>query len=81
MSASNSTDAPGSLDLLALSTLWRAHDPAQWQQRDDLYARTAERFLALGEPLLAFDVVNEALQQRPDDPDLQTLEALALARG
>ena len=80
-STNSSTDAPESLDLLALCTLWRAHDAAQWQQHEDLYARTAERFLALGEPLLAFDVVNAALQQRPRDPDLQTLEALALARA
>ncbi len=43
-------------------------------------AQRAHGMLRDGEPLLAYDVVREALQRWPDDPGLRALEGLALAR-
>jgi class 3 adenylate cyclase len=44
-------------------------------------ASLAEKFLGQGEPLLAYDVVSEALAKWPTDVRLRQLQGLALARS
>jgi class 3 adenylate cyclase len=68
------------LDMTALYTLWRTHDKQAWQQSREGYIKLATRLLRSGEPLLAFDVISEALSIWIGDPALMVLEALALAR-
>ena len=41
----------------------------------------AEKFLAQGEPLLAYDLVSEGLMKWPQDVRLRQLQGLALARS
>jgi class 3 adenylate cyclase len=68
------------LDLTPLYVLWRTHDKQAWQDSPKAYAKLATRLLRSGEPLLAFDVISEALTVWPSDSSLIVLEALALAR-
>jgi len=67
------------LDLAALLTLWRTHDAATWAVSPEPYRLLVERLRATGEPLLAYDVVQEGLEHCPDDLRLRQLHALALA--
>jgi class 3 adenylate cyclase len=67
-------------DYPTLQALWRGHEREDWRLRPEIYASVAERGLALGEPLFAYDVLGEALAFRPQDARLKTLRALALAR-
>jgi class 3 adenylate cyclase len=71
----------GVLDLTALLTAWRAHDPQVWQHRPATYAVLAERILNAGEPLVAYDVLTEGLKHAPRDVRLRQLQALALSRS
>ena len=41
----------------------------------------AEKFLAQGEPLLAYDAIGEGLTRSPDNIRLRQLQGLALARS
>ncbi|HEY9888814.1 MAG TPA: TRAFs-binding domain-containing protein [Candidatus Obscuribacterales bacterium] len=47
----------------------------------ELYQAIADRFLRLGEPLIAYDMLSEGLKQWPQDLPLQQSMALALARS
>ena len=44
-------------------------------------ARNAEELLRSGEPLLAYDTIEAALQKHPGDRRLRQLKGLALARS
>src|SRR5438874_2116579 len=71
-------------DKMSLSTLmsiWRARDLEEWAHSPERYRSFAEKVLAQGEPLLAYDVVNEALTRWPDDVRLLQLQGFALARS
>ena len=68
-------------DLAQLMSIWRARDKTQWSQSPDSYRLLAEKILRQGEPLLAYDVVSEALAKWPDDVRLRQLQGLALARS
>jgi hypothetical protein len=73
------------LSVVQLVHLWRSVDGSG--DRDvappppDLYARLAERALKLGEPLLAFDVLKEALKRHPGLVRLRQLQSVALSRS
>ena len=62
---------------------------AIWQKRDwegagrdpEFHVLMGQRFLTLGEPLMAYDAVAEGLAQQPREPELRRLMALALARS
>jgi len=47
----------------------------------EVYQQVGERALQLGKPLLACDVLEEAIKLRPGDSRLRRLHALALLRG
>ena len=64
-----------------LLRLWRACDGQQFRGTSDFYKHAAERALKLGEPLLAFDVVNAGLKLYPKDVALRQVQAVALSRS
>jgi predicted Zn-dependent protease len=70
-----------SANLAQLMSIWRARDAKQWSQSPDSYRLLAEKILQQGEPLLAYDVVSEALAKWPEDIRLRQLQGLALARS
>src|SRR5437868_7222085 len=64
-----------------LMSIWRGRDLDTWSRAPGRYQSFAESLLRRGEPLLAYDVVNEALAKWPEDPRLRQLQGLALARS
>jgi class 3 adenylate cyclase/tetratricopeptide (TPR) repeat protein len=73
--------SPAAMDLADLMTMWRLRDPQQWSSSPEVYRLVGEKVLDQGEPLLAYDVVNEGLKKRPKDVRLRQLQGLALARS
>ena len=65
----------------ALVRAWEAREPAEWQQDADRYLGFAKQAIALGQPVLAFDMMDEALTVFPDHHEMRYLAALALAKG
>ena len=68
------TDRPA-----GLAALWRPDESEA--STEDVYQQVGERALQLGKPLLAYDVLEEALKLRPHSPRLRQLQAFALLRG
>ncbi|UCF38807.1 MAG: DUF4071 domain-containing protein, partial [Acidobacteriota bacterium] len=64
-----------------LLSVWQTRNSEVWASAPHLHHRLARRFIKLGEPLVAYDVVTEGLKEQPDDPQLRQLLALALARS
>jgi class 3 adenylate cyclase len=69
-----------SMGLVELLGLWRSRVAEAWQEDAKLYTATAGQMLELGEPLMAYDVLVEALRVSPADVRLRQLQALALLR-
>src|SRR4029077_1103968 len=65
------------LDVAAIIALWRGEDAGLAPK---LYGRLGERSLRLGEPLIAYDVLDAGLKVDPKNVRLRQLQALALAR-
>jgi class 3 adenylate cyclase len=70
-----------SASLAELTSIWRGRDAEEWSQFPEIYRALGQRILGQGEPLLAYDVVNEVLTEWPDDLRLRQLQGLALARS
>jgi class 3 adenylate cyclase len=70
-----------SLNLSSLIAFWQARVPEDWAATDGIYCAVARRVLKLGEPLLAYDILTEALKNKPADVELRQLLALSLARS
>jgi len=70
-----------SLSLPAAIAVWQSRVPEEWSQNPELYRRLGRRVLKLGEPLLAYDVLSEALKESPKDVEVRQQLALALARS
>ena len=70
-----------SLQLSGAIALWQSRDPEEWAERPELYRRLGRRVLKMGEPLLAYDVLSEALKIDPNDVQVRQQLALALARS
>ena len=68
-------------DLNNLYVIWRTRNFDLWSCNLDLYQKFGERFLDIGEPLIAYDVVSEGLKCFTQDIRLRQLLALSLARG
>src|ERR1043166_4428347 len=64
-----------------LMIMWAARDCEIWHQSPQLYRQLTKRVLAQGEPLLAYDVVAEALNFWPKDVALRQMQGLALSRS
>jgi class 3 adenylate cyclase/tetratricopeptide (TPR) repeat protein len=66
-----------------LLSFWRSTEDhrAAHAPGPKVYARFAQRMLDAGEPLLAYDLVDEGLAAFPVDVRLRQLQGLALARG
>lgn len=69
------------MSLSDLMSIWRARNAGEWSQSPEKYRDIAQQILGQGEPLLAYDVVNEGLGQWPEDVRLRQLQGLALARS
>jgi class 3 adenylate cyclase len=69
------------MTLSRLMSIWRARNVDEWLRSPGKYRSFAEKVLAQGEPLLAYDVVNDALAKWPQDTRLRQLQGLALARS
>jgi class 3 adenylate cyclase len=69
------------MTLSRLMSIWRARNVDEWLRSPGKYRSFAEKVLAQGEPLLAYDVVNDALAKWPKDTRLRQLQGLALARS
>jgi len=65
----------------SLLGVWRAHQEPVWAAEPTAYKIVAEKLLAFGEPLLAYDVLSEGLKHVPGDVRIRQLLALALARS
>lgn len=65
----------------ALVRAWEARDPEEWRQDAGLYLNFAQQAMALGRPVLAFDMMDEALQVFPEHHEMRYLSALALAKS
>ena len=62
-------------------SIWRERDKEDWSQSPEFYRSLAEKILAQGEPLLAYDIVSEARSKWPQDVRFRQLQGLALARS
>jgi class 3 adenylate cyclase/tetratricopeptide (TPR) repeat protein len=62
-------------------SVWRARDIEHWSCSPAMYRSLAEKVLALGEPLLGYDIVSEALAKWPENVRFRQLQGLALARS
>jgi class 3 adenylate cyclase len=69
------------VNLPSAIALWLAHDPEEWAQTPEIYRRLGRRVLKLGEPLLAYDILTEALKNQPADVEMRQQVALSLARS
>lgn len=72
---------PVSQSLAFLQGLWRAHDPDTWSGSPEVFIILGERILKLGQPLFAYDVVDDGIKHFPHNVQLRQLLALALARS
>ncbi len=61
--------------------IWNGRNPEAWAESPDLFHLLGKRILKLGEPLLAYDVVNEGLKHFPSHVALRQLLGLSLARS
>ncbi|MEY2540070.1 MAG: hypothetical protein QOG67_3810 [Verrucomicrobiota bacterium] len=69
-------------DLTQLMSIWRGREGQPWARSNaDIYYTLARRILGQGEPLIAYDIIAEALAIWPSDVRLRQLQGLALARS
>ena len=68
-------------DPASLLATWRSHQEATWAAMPAAYSTLADRLLAFGDPLLAYDTVAEGLKYAPEDARLRQMLALSLARS
>jgi class 3 adenylate cyclase len=68
------------LTVADLRRIWEQHAPAVWAQNVEVYRRSVDVALRLGEAFLAFDISAEGLVSFKNDLRLTQLQALALAR-
>jgi class 3 adenylate cyclase len=74
-------DASPPPKLAELAAFWDAQDRTLLPESPDIFKLLGERFLKLGEPLFAHDVIDEGLKSFPADVRLRQLHALTLARS
>ncbi|MFC1539032.1 RyR domain-containing protein [Candidatus Latescibacterota bacterium] len=61
--------------------LWLSRNPELWNSNPTLYLHLGERFLNLGEPLMAYDVLLEGMNYSHNDLRMKQLLSLSLARS
>lgn len=71
----------GPLATATLVGIWQGRDAASWGSAPQIYRLLGEQVLKRGEPLLAYDIVRQGLQDLPNDVRLRQLQGLALARS
>ena len=68
-------------DLSDLMAIWAGRVSDHWRQWPHVYQQLTRNILAQGEPLIAYDVVAEALRIWPSDVALRQLQGLTLSRS
>jgi class 3 adenylate cyclase len=68
-------------DLSELMGIWAGRIKDEWADWPQVYRQLTKKILGHGEPLLAYDVVAEALTLWPSDVGLRQLQGLALSRS
>jgi len=74
-------DASPPQKLGELAAFWDACDRTVRPETPEIFKLLSERFLKMGEPLFAHDVLDEGLKSFPADVRLRQLHALTLARS
>ncbi len=69
------------VDLTTLLAFWKTREESRWSPNRGEVRSLAERLLKLGQPLVAYDVLEEGLRHWPADVRLRQLLALSLLRG
>lgn len=69
------------MTLTQLLAIWDARSDNRHNNQPEFYQRLGQRILKLGEPLLAYDVLQEGMDTWPNDVRILQLSALALARN
>ena len=72
---------PAFSDLGLCLGLWQTRHLDKWSKSKEIYHLLTQRFLQLGEPLLAYDVAAEGVGLWPGDVRLRQLTALSLLRS
>ena len=70
-----------SLNLSSVIAFWQARVPENWATTPGIHRAVARRVLKLGEPLLAYDILTEALKTKPANVEVRQMLALSLARS
>ncbi|MDO8707064.1 TRAFs-binding domain-containing protein [Pseudomonas sp.] len=65
----------------ALARLWEARDQAEWANESERYAGFGKQAIKLGQPTLAFDILNEGMSVFPQSREMRYLSALALTKS
>lgn len=73
--------SPAQLNRATLLSIWEYLSSKRWAGTSEIYKLLGNRFLKFGEPLLAYDVINEGLMHWRTDLRLRQLLGLALARS
>ena len=73
-----SLDSHTKILLQDVIALWRGRNPTIWQQDSEIYDRLCRKTIKLGEPLLACDIVREAIENFPHLTQLKFLHAETL---
>lgn len=64
-----------------LTKQWETRDQSLWQQHEELYLECGKQAIALGQPILAYDILREGCAAFPDSLELAYASALALVRS
>src|SRR5690348_16585214 len=79
------TQAIGGLGMRELLEIWNNHATGEWTGSPRMYISVGDRFIKLGEPLVAYDVLSEGLTNTARAGNeivrLRQLQALSLARS
>lgn len=65
----------------SIAAILRGRDLEVWSESPTLYELVGNAALGTGEPLIAFDLVQEGLKYYPGQPRLRQLQALSLSRS
>jgi len=75
----------GGLQMRELLEIWEKHTPEEWAGSPRMYITLGDRFIKLGEPLVAYDVLSEGLSNTAGTGNeivrMRQLQALSLARS
>lgn len=72
-------DSAGNIEVLEKE--WECRDPRLWRRHQELFLEFGKSAIALGKPILAFDILQDGRSHFPDNNELAYYMALALVRS